>query len=90
MGASNTGYSGLIETVNESAAMKDKKAIKQLASAAARGDAKTVSALVKGKPELAGEWKPIMDACFQGRAESVRLLLKYGADPNIKSPTAHN
>ena len=70
--------------------MKDKKAIKQLASAAARGDAKTVSALVKGKSELAGEWKPIMDACFQGQAESVRMLLKYGADPNIKSPTAHN
>ena len=39
---------------------------------------------------LAAHWQPIMDACYVGQADAVALLLENGADPNIKSKSAHH
>jgi ankyrin len=61
------------------------KPAKELAIAAAAGDAAQVTALLDGAPELAQDWQPIMDACFWGRAEIVKLLLARGADPGLST-----
>ena len=65
------------------------KPAKALAVAASDGNLKSMRALLKKDGELASDWQPIMDACFAGQAAAVALLLKYGADPNVKSKSAH-
>ncbi len=64
--------------------------VKQLVQAASKSDLKTLNHILKAEPDLAQDWKPLMDACYSGRAEVVDVLLKHGADPNIKSKSAHN
>jgi len=66
------------------------KPAKELAIAAASGDAKKVNAILKNTPALAKDWQPIMDACFFGRAEIVKQFLDLGADPNILSKSSHH
>ena len=63
---------------------------KRLALAAGDGDLKKVKAMVEADPPLARDWQPIMDACFEGQVEAVEYLLRHGADPNIKSKSAHH
>lgn len=63
---------------------------KKLALAAAAGDLKKVRAMVEADPPLARDWQPIMDACYLARVEVVAYLLEHGADPNIKSKSAHH
>jgi ankyrin repeat protein len=65
------------------------KPTKALANAAAAGDLKTMRAMLKKDRSLAVDWQPIMDACLAGQPEAVALLLKNGADPNVKSKSAH-
>ena len=67
--------------------MKPEKA---LATAAARGDLDTMRAMINEDKSLAVHWQPIMDACYVGQADAVALLLENGADPNIKSKSAHH
>ena len=66
------------------------KPAKALATAAGRGDLETMNAMLKQDKTLASNWQPIMDACFVGQADAVALLLQNGADPNIKSGSAHH
>ena len=63
---------------------------KALAAAAAAGDLKTMRAMLEEDNTLAANWKPIMDACYVGQADAVALLLEHGADPNVKSKSAHH
>ena len=63
---------------------------KALGAAAAAGDLKTMRAMIREDSSLAAEWKPIMEACYFGQAEAVALLLENGADPNVKSRSAHH
>ena len=65
------------------------KPSQQLAAAAAKGDLKTMRALLKEDQALAKEWKPIMDASFVGQAEAIALLLENEADPNVRARNAH-
>jgi ankyrin repeat protein len=65
------------------------KPTKALANAAASGELKTMRAMLKKDGSLAQDWQPIMDACLAGQAEAVALLLESGADPNVKSKSAH-
>ena len=58
---------------------------KTLAAAAAAGDLDTMRAVLGEDRPLATGWKPMMDACYAGRAEAVALLLENGADPNSQS-----
>ena len=58
---------------------------KTLAAAAAAGDLDAMRAALGEDPALAAGWKPMMDACFAGRAEAVALLLENGADANVQS-----
>ena len=67
--------------------MKPEKA---LATAAARGDLNTMRDMLNEDKTLAAHWQPIMDACYVGQADAVALLLENGADPNIKSKSAHH
>ena len=66
------------------------KPAKALASAAAAGDLHTMRAMLNADKALATDWQPMMDACYVGRAEAVALLLDNGADPNVKSKSAHH
>ena len=63
---------------------------KRLALTAADGDLKKMKDMVEADPPLARDWQPIMDACFEGQVEAVEYLLRHGADPNIKSKSAHH
>ena len=63
---------------------------KALAAAAAAGDLTTMRAMLEEDNTLAANWKPIMDACYVGQADAVALLLEHGADPNVKSKSAHH
>ena len=67
--------------------MKPEKA---LATAAARGDLNTMRDMINDDKTLAIHWQPIMGACYVGQADAVALLLENGADPNIKSKSAHH
>ena len=58
---------------------------KTLAAAAGAGDLDTMRAVLREEKALATGWKPMMDACYAGRAEAVALLLENGADPNSQS-----
>jgi len=58
------------------------KPIKELTGAAARGDLNTMRAVLKADRALVEEWKPLMDACFAGQADAVKLLLDHGAKIN--------
>ena len=66
------------------------KPAKALATAAARGDLQTMRDMLNEDKTLAAHWQPIMDACYVGQADAVALLLENGADPNIKSKSAHH
>ncbi len=59
--------------------------LERLKKAAVQGDAATVRSTLKRSPALAGEWKPLLDACYRGHAEVVGALLAAGADPNVES-----
>src|SRR6059058_1377276 len=63
------------------------KPAKELAIAAGSGNVARVREMLDEAPELAKDWQPIMDACFFGRAEIVRLLLERGADPDVMAKT---
>ena len=65
------------------------KPTKALANAAAAGDLKTMRAMLKKDRSLTVDWQPIMDACLAGQPEAVVVLLENGADPNVKSKSAH-
>ncbi len=65
------------------------KPTKALANAAATGDLKTMRSMLKTDGSLALDWQPIMDACLAGQPEAVVVLLENGADPNVKSKSAH-
>ena len=65
------------------------KPSQQLASAAAKGDLKTMRALLKKDQTLAEEWKPMMDASLSGQAEAVALLLEKGANANVRAKNAY-
>lgn len=65
------------------------KPAKELAIAAAAGDLQKSAALLKADPALAKDWQPMMDACFHGQVEIVRLLLDHGADPNVVSKSSY-
>ncbi len=62
---------------------------KQLTSAAWSGDLDAAKALLKEDPEAARHWQPIMTAAFTGSTELVKLLIEYGADPNVLSRNNH-
>jgi len=64
------------------------KPAKLLAAAASSGDLAAMRALLAATPQLARDWQPLMDACFAGQVEAVRLLLDAGADPNVISRSA--
>ena len=66
------------------------KPAKALVTAAARGDLNTMRDMLNEDKTLATHWQPIMDACYVGQADAVALLLENGADPNIKSKSAHH
>ena len=66
------------------------KPAKALAAAAARGDLNTMRDMLNEDKTLAAHWQPIMDPCYVGQADAVALLLENGADPNIKSKSAHH
>ncbi len=59
--------------------------LERLKKAALQGDAATVRSTLKRAPHLAGEWKPLLDACYRGHAEVVEALLGAGADPNVEA-----
>lgn len=62
---------------------------RKLREAAAKGDTKAIRAMLKAEPELAQDWKPIMDAAYRGDAATITALVKGGVNPNIVSGTAH-
>ena len=62
----------------------------KLTRAAANSDLKTLNRILKADPDLAQDWKPLLDACVYGRSEVVEAFLKHGADPNVKSKSAHH
>lgn len=59
--------------------------LERLKKAALQGDAATVRSTLKRSPDLAGEGKPLLDACYRGHADVVQALLAAGADPNVES-----
>ncbi|MEO8131591.1 MAG: ankyrin repeat domain-containing protein, partial [Bryobacteraceae bacterium] len=58
---------------------------RELAHASRTGDLAAAAALLAANRNLVQAWEPMMDACFEGRHEMVKLLLEWGADPNILS-----
>lgn len=64
------------------------KPAKELAIAAGSGNVGRVREMLEQSPDLAKDWQPMMDACYAGRAEVVKLLLEHGADPNVLSKSA--
>jgi ankyrin repeat protein len=65
------------------------KPAKVLALAAGQGQLEAIRPLLQADPDLAKDWQPIMDACFYGQVEAVRLLLDHGAYPNVVSKSNH-
>lgn len=66
------------------------KPTKLLANAAKSGDLGTMRSMLLSDETLAADWQPIMDACFLGQVDALKLLLDCGADPNIKSRNSHH
>ncbi len=58
------------------------KPAKLLAIAAGDGNVAAVEQILRADPALAKDWQPIMDACFNGQVEVVKILLQHGADPS--------
>jgi ankyrin repeat protein len=56
--------------------------VQALGEAAAKGDLKTMSAMLVEEPALATHTRPFSDACKAGQPDAVRLLVKAGADVN--------
>jgi ankyrin repeat protein len=65
------------------------KPAKQLAVAAGEGNLEAMQAILAAEPAAAGDWQPLMDACFHGQPEAVSLLLSRGADPNVVSKSTY-
>uniref|UniRef100_Q01RF8 FOG: Ankyrin repeat-like protein n=1 Tax=Solibacter usitatus (strain Ellin6076) TaxID=234267 RepID=Q01RF8_SOLUE len=64
----------------------------RLMEALRNGDRKAVSRILQGHPEAvnragSGGATPLMYAVLYGDAETVRLFLQHGADPNLRSPS---
>lgn len=66
------------------------KPTKILANASKSGDLGTMRSMLLSDDNLATDWQPIMDACFMGQVDALKLLLEFGADPNIKSRNSHH
>jgi uncharacterized protein len=68
----------------------DRQIDKDLVSAAATGDTKTVQRLLAEGADIetiqAKEWTPLTAAASEGKIEVVKLLLASGADPNRPAP----
>ena len=62
-------------------------AYKPLCGAIYQGDVKELEQLAQGDPAAAQHWKPIMDAAFAGNAACIDVLVRHGADVNIKAGT---
>ena len=63
---------------------------KTLATAAGKGELKTMRTMLAQNSALASAWQPVLEACFRGQPEALRLLLEHGADPNVKSRSSHH
>ena len=61
---------------------------RKLCSAIAESDLDAAEREISRNPAAVSHWKPLIDAAFFGRAEFIDLLLKAGADPNVKARTA--
>ncbi len=62
-------------------------AYRPLSDAVSHGDVKKLETLARNDPVAARHWKPIMDAAFSGNASCIDVLIKHGADVNIKAGT---
>ena len=62
-------------------------AYRPLSDAVSRGDAKKLARLAMHDPVAARHWKPIMDAAFAGNVSCIDILVKYGADVNVRAGT---
>jgi len=65
-------------------------AIRHLACAAKIGDANTARGILRQSSEAARDWRPIMEASYNGFPEVVELLVKHGANVNAVSTSEHN
>lgn len=60
---------------------------KPLCGAIYRGEVKELEHLAQGDAAAARHWKPIMDAAFAGNAACIDVLVRCGADVNVKAGT---
>jgi Ankyrin repeats (3 copies)/Ankyrin repeat len=65
-------------------------AIRHLACAAKIGDANTACGILRQSSTAARDWRPIMEASYNGFPEVVELLVKHGANVNAVSTSEHN
>lgn len=61
---------------------------RELCTAIANSDDRTVRSLIRRQPELVSHWKPLCDAAFLGKPNYVEALLEAGANPNQRAGTA--
>ena len=83
--ATENGNNGMAKILRE----EERRQTSALSRAVSKGQVDAVGAILARNGGLAGQWKPIMDGAYRGRADAVRLLLEHGADPNVVSKTAH-
>jgi ankyrin repeat protein len=69
---------------------KTPESIRHLACAARFGDLKEVRTILRKHREAARDWRPIMEASYNGFAEVVEVLVEHGADVNAISTSEHN
>ena len=65
-------------------------ALRHLVCASKIGDANMVRGILRQSPEAARDWRPIMEASYNGFPKVVELLVKYGSDVNAVSTSEHN
>jgi cytohesin len=66
-------------------AMATKEQVGALREAITAGDEAVAEGLLAAAPDLAKDWRPILEAALYGRAAMVERLLDLGADPNAQS-----
>src|SRR5262245_24912032 len=69
---------------------KTPETVRALTCAAKLGDVDLARAILRESPDAARDWRPIMEASYNGFASIVEALVRHGADVNAISSSEHN